>query len=76
VTVRVYTENAAGLLAAMSQRFTESGIDIQSAHCRVIDGRRAVNDFEVVVHNVGQLNSVIGALSRLGGVTRVERVRG
>lgn len=59
----------------MSQRFTESGIDIQSAHCRVIDGRRAVNDFEVVVNNVAQLNAVISSLSKIRGVTRVERVR-
>ncbi len=76
VTVRVYTENTAGLLAAMSQRFTESGVDIQAAHCRVIDGRRAINDFEVMVNNVSQLNGVISSLGRIKGVTRVERLRG
>ena len=74
--VRVYSENETGLLAAMSARFTEAGVNIQQANCRVIDGRRAVNDFEVVVSSVQQLNEVIGALSRLRGVTRVERVRG
>ncbi len=75
-TIRVYTENAAGLLAAMSQRFAESGIDIQSANCRVIDGRRAINDFVVHVVDVRQLNKVIADLSRLRGVSKVERVRG
>ncbi len=76
VTVRVYTENETGLLAAMSQRFTEAGVSIQQANCRVIDGRRAINDFEVMVTDVVQLNEVIANLSRLRGVTRVERVKG
>jgi GTP pyrophosphokinase len=76
VMVRVYSENEAGLLAAMSARFTEAGIDIQSAHCRVVEGRKAVNDFEVTVSSIDQLQGVIASLSRLKGVTRVERVRG
>lgn len=75
VTVRVFTENASGMLAAMSQRFTDAGIDICSANCRT-EGRRAVNDFEVVVADVSQLNGVIASLGRLRGVARVERVRG
>ncbi|MBM4344848.1 MAG: bifunctional (p)ppGpp synthetase/guanosine-3',5'-bis(diphosphate) 3'-pyrophosphohydrolase [Deltaproteobacteria bacterium] len=75
VTVRVFTENASGMLAAMSQRFTDAGIDICSANCRT-EGRRAVNDFEVVVADVAQLNGVIASLGRLRGVARVERVRG
>ncbi len=75
VKLRIYTENATGLLAAMSARFMEAGINIQSAHCDVIEGRRAVNDFEVLVHNLQQLNDVIAKLSKLRGVTRVERVR-
>lgn len=76
VTVRVYSTNETGLLSAMSARFTEAGIPIQAAHCRVVDGRRAVNDFEVVVSNVVQLTEVIDKLGTLRGVTRVERVRG
>lgn len=75
VVVRVYTENASGLLASMSQCFAVAGIDIQSAHCKVVEGRRAINDFEVVVHDLKQLNSVGQALARLKGVTKVERVR-
>ncbi|MSQ83979.1 MAG: bifunctional (p)ppGpp synthetase/guanosine-3',5'-bis(diphosphate) 3'-pyrophosphohydrolase [Myxococcales bacterium] len=74
-TVRVFTENASGMLAAMSQRFTDAGIDICSANCRT-EGKRAVNDFEVMVSDVGQLNAVIASLSKLRGVARVERVRG
>ncbi len=76
VTVRVYSADETGLLSAMSQRFTEAGISIQSAHCRTVDGRRAINDFEVIVQSVSQLNDVIERLKRTQGVTRVERVRG
>jgi GTP pyrophosphokinase len=75
VVVRVYTENTSGLLASMSACFSLAGIDIQSAHCKVIEGRRAVNDFEVVVYDVKQLSAVLQSLSRIKGVTRVERVR-
>jgi len=74
VTVRVFTENASGLLAAMSQRFTDAGIDIKTANCRA-SGLRAINDFEVVVADTVQLNAVIGSLARLRGVSRVERVK-
>ncbi len=74
VTVRVFTENASGLLAAMSQRFTDAGIDIKTANCRTV-GLRAVNDFEVVVADLTQLNGVIASLTRVRGVSRVERVR-
>ena len=76
VAVRVYSENQAGLLAAMSQRFSEAGVNILTANCRVVEGRRAINDFEVVVADLKQLSEVIRALSKLRGVTRVERVRG
>ena len=75
VAVRVYSENETGLLAAMSQRFTEAGLSILTANCRVIDGHRAINDFEVVVHNLAQLQGILASLGRIRGVTRVERVR-
>jgi hypothetical protein len=42
----------------------------------VIDGRRAINDFVVHVVDVRQLNKVIADLSRLRGVSKVERLRG
>ena len=75
VAVRVYSENETGLLAAMSARFTEAGLSILTANCRVIDGHRAINDFEVVVHNLAQLQGILASLGRIRGVTRVERVR-
>ena len=75
VGVRVYCENETGLLAAMSAKFTEAGISILSANCRVMDGHRAVNNFEVVVSNLQQLQGILTALGRIRGVTKVERVR-
>ena len=75
VAVRVYSENETGLLAAMSQKFTEAGLSILTANCRVIDGHRAINDFEVQVNNLQQLQGILAALGRIRGVTKVERVR-
>ena len=59
----------------MSARFTEAGLSILTANCRVIDGHRAINDFEVVVHNLAQLQGILASLGRIRGVTKVERVR-
>lgn len=76
VTVRVHSGNAAGMLARMSERFHEAGINILQAHCRVVNARRAVNEFEVVVTDVSQLAGVMAQLERLDFVQRVERVGG
>ena len=76
VTVRIHTGNSAGMLAEMTQRFREVGINILQANCRVLNARRAVNEFEVEVKSSGQLDTVVRGLKKLHFVHRVERVRG
>ncbi|MCO4760264.1 MAG: bifunctional (p)ppGpp synthetase/guanosine-3',5'-bis(diphosphate) 3'-pyrophosphohydrolase [Myxococcales bacterium] len=75
VTVRVHTGNSPGMLAEMTQRFRESGVNILQANCRAVNSRRAVNEFEVEVKNADQLASVIRGLKKLQFVHKVERVR-
>jgi len=73
--VRVVCHNTSGKLADMSQVFSLRKINILSANCQASDDDTAVNDFEVVVNDSGQLRKALTALRALPGVISVERVR-
>ncbi len=75
VTLRIVTVNRPGLLAAMSDAFSQEEVNIVSAECRAINNAEAVNYFEVEVDNLAQLNRVIRRIRGLRGVHSVERVR-
>ena len=68
-----------GLLATISQSFSDTSVNITQAHCRATEDHRAVNTFHAVVGDLGQLKSVIRALSRINGFPAVtgclQRVR-
>ncbi|WP_242345966.1 RelA/SpoT family protein [Anaeromyxobacter terrae] len=74
ISIRVITSDRPGILARISQTFSEAGLNISQASCRTTPGERAVNDFEVTVGDLKQLNSVIRTLERIEGVQSVERV--
>ena len=73
--VRVVCHNTSGKLADMSQVFSLRKINILSANCQASPDDLAVNDFEVIVNDAGQLRKAITALRALPGVVSVERVR-
>ena len=75
VTLQVVCADAPGLLAHISQAFTDSGVNISQAHCRATEDRRAVNTFHASVSNLNQLKTVIRSLSGIKGVYAVDRVR-
>ncbi|WP_242341043.1 MULTISPECIES: bifunctional (p)ppGpp synthetase/guanosine-3',5'-bis(diphosphate) 3'-pyrophosphohydrolase [Anaeromyxobacter] len=74
ISIRVITSDRPGILARISQTFSEAGLNISQASCRTTPGERAVNDFEVTVGDLKQLKSVIRTLERIEGVQSVERV--
>jgi len=74
VAIQVLCADKPGLLAHMTQAFTDSGVNITQAHCRATDDGRAMNTFHATVGNLDQLKSVIRALSRINGVYSVDRV--
>ncbi len=74
VAIQVLCANKPGLLAHISQSFTDQGVNINQAHCRTADGDRAVNTFHASVKDLDQLKSVIRSLSRIKGVFSVDRV--
>jgi guanosine-3',5'-bis(diphosphate) 3'-pyrophosphohydrolase len=73
VSVRVVSDDRPGMLARVSQIFSEAGVNIAQADVRV-GTERAVLSFEVSVQDLKQLTSVMRNLERLEGVHSVERV--
>ena len=73
VSVKVVTSDTPGMLAKVSQTFSEAGINIASANVRG-HGERAVLSFEVSVQDLKQLTSVMRSIERIDGVHSVERV--
>ncbi|ACY18317.1 RelA/SpoT family protein [Haliangium ochraceum] len=76
VAIRVMCTNQPGLLAHLSQSFSDSGVNITQAHCRAGEDGRAVNTFHANVRDLSQLKQVMRSLSRIKGVFSVDRVSG
>ncbi|HLU65086.1 MAG TPA: bifunctional (p)ppGpp synthetase/guanosine-3',5'-bis(diphosphate) 3'-pyrophosphohydrolase, partial [Kofleriaceae bacterium] len=74
VAIQVLCADKPGLLAHISQSFSDSGVNITQAHCRATEDGRAVNTFHATVSDLDQLKTVIRALSRISGVYSVDRV--
>lgn len=73
VQLKVTTLNKPGILANVSQAFSAQKINISEANCRAGDDGRACNVFTFPCADLGQLKSVMRALSRVKGVVEVER---
>jgi GTP pyrophosphokinase len=74
VAIQVLCADKPGLLAHISQSFTDQGVNISQAHCRATEDGRAVNTFHALVRDLDQLKQVIRSLSRIKGVFGVDRV--
>ncbi len=76
VSIRVITNDQPGILAKISQTFSEAGVNISGASCRSTSpGERAVNDFEVAIGDLKQLKQVMRSIERIEGVQSVQRVQ-
>ena len=74
IGIQVLCADKPGLLANISQCFTDQSVNISQAHCRTMEDGRAVNTFNASVKDLEQLKAVIRALSRIKGVYSVDRV--
>ena len=74
VSIQILCADKPGLLANISQTFTEAGVNISQANCRSTDDHRAVNTFQFSVADLDQLKGVIRAIQRISGVYSVERI--
>jgi GTP pyrophosphokinase len=75
VKLRVVTEDRPGLLAAISNKISSEGINIDSAHVSTNPHNRAVQEFDVRVKDRQHLEAVLKQISKIRGVLSVERVR-
>lgn len=74
VELKVVTDDKPGILATMSQAFSNSGVNILNANCKARKDTRAVNMFLVTVSDADQLRRVMKEIELLPGVYSVERV--
>ncbi len=73
VRIRVLCTDQKGMLAAMTQVFTNLSANINSANCKAGGDKDAVNIFEISVNSLSHLKTVTRALERIPGVRSVQR---
>ena len=73
VVLRVITTDKPGILTNVSAAFTESGVNIQEANCRVGQDGTAVNLFHFQVDEAGKLQNLMRKIQGVDGVYSVER---
>jgi GTP pyrophosphokinase len=73
VSLRVMTDDRAGILASVSSVFTANGVSISEASCLSKDGR-AENLFHFRVGDIERLREIMRGVAKLKGVLDVERV--
>jgi guanosine-3',5'-bis(diphosphate) 3'-pyrophosphohydrolase len=73
VSLRVDTADRPGILSDVSAIFTDSGVNIHEANCRVDGDGRAINVFQFAVNDAGKLRSLMRRISAIEGVYDVQR---
>ncbi|AKF10598.1 RelA/SpoT family protein [Sandaracinus amylolyticus] len=73
VALRIITSDRPGILANVSAAFTEAGVNIQEANCRVGPDGQAVNLFQFLVDDAGRLQNLMRRIQGVEGVYSVER---
>jgi guanosine-3',5'-bis(diphosphate) 3'-pyrophosphohydrolase len=76
VKVRVVSEDRQGLLAAVTNKISAEGVNIDSAQIYTEPDKRAIQVFELSVKNRKHLDGVLRQIAKIRGVVTVERVRG
>jgi guanosine-3',5'-bis(diphosphate) 3'-pyrophosphohydrolase len=74
VSLRVLSADRPGMLATLSQVFTDNGVNIAQANCKVTDTGRAINTFEVMIKSAEQLRQVSNEIMGVKGALGVERL--
>jgi GTP pyrophosphokinase len=75
VKLRVSSEDRPGLLAAVTNKISSEGINIQGGQIETSSSNRAVQTFELAVRDRKHLDAVIRQISKIRGVLQVERLR-
>ncbi|MGF1469252.1 MAG: RelA/SpoT family protein [Sandaracinaceae bacterium] len=73
VELRVTTADRPGILSNLSAVFSDSGVNIREANCRVNGDGKALNLFHFTVSDVAKLKALMRRLGQLEGVFDVQR---
>ncbi len=73
VSLRVMTDDRAGILASVSSVFSTNGVSISEASCLSKDGR-AENLFHFRVGDIDRLREIMRGVAKVKGVLDVERI--
>ena len=73
VDLRIKTMDSSGLLAEISKTFTNNGVNILGANCKVANNY-AINTFEISIYDTNQLRQLVIAIEQIKGVISVERI--
>ena len=76
VKIKVITRDLPGVLADISKVITKGGANIANASCKTTKDQTAVNMFDVMVKNSGQLRNLMRNIESLKGIISVERFKG
>lgn len=75
VKIKVITKDLPGILADISKMITKGGANIANASCKTTKDQMAVNMFDVMVKNSGQLRNLMRNIESLKGIVSVERFK-
>jgi GTP pyrophosphokinase len=73
--IKTVTVDRPGILAALSKKFSNMGVNISQANIRTSGDAKAINIFTVDVRDREQLEEVIRALEGIKGVISVSKIR-
>ena len=76
VGIRVQCHDQKGILANITQAITNCEANISKATVQSTFDKRGINTFEVEVTDLNHLNKVMNNISKIAGVTKVERLKG
>jgi GTP pyrophosphokinase len=75
VKIKVISLDEPGLLVEMSKVLTSAGVNISQAQIRTTRDKKAINIFEITVHDLKHLRKIMNEMESLNGVISVERLR-
>ena len=74
VKIEVTSVDKRGLLAAISSSISLAEANISNAYARTLGDQKAVSTFELEVHDLGHLQSVVKSIEKIKGVIKVSRL--
>ncbi len=73
VTLRIVTADRPGILARLSNEFTQRGVNISKASSEAAGDSQAIVEFQFKIQDLSRLRTLMRALQKIDGVLDVER---